>query len=78
MKKLLVALGMIPSPYLKRNGVDTSELKVPRKDEMPSKEVMLKRLEYYFGYEEFASPAKLAVPFIIFLVFLIPVLVHYK
>lgn len=60
-----------PKSFLKKYGVDTSELTI-NLDSLPSREVMLSRLEYYMEYEEFGSPAKLAVPFVVFLVFLIP------
>jgi len=60
-----------PKQFLAKYGVDVSALHIPKDFEVPPREVLEERFQKYFGYDEFAT-AKYAIPFIVFLIFLIP------
>lgn len=51
--------------------MDVSALHIPKNFEVPPREVLEERFQKYFGYDEFGT-AKYAVPFVVFLIFLVP------
>lgn len=61
-----------PKQFLVKYGVDVSALNLPENFEVPPKEVLEKRFQQYFGHDEFGAPAMYTIPFVVFLVFLIP------
>ncbi len=60
-----------PKQFLANHGVDVSALNIPKDFEVPPREVLEERFQKYFVYDEFAT-AMYAIPFIVFLIFLIP------
>lgn len=65
-----------PKQFLSKYGVDVSALNIPDNFEVPPREVLEERFQQYFGYDEFGAPAMYAIPFVVFLVFLVPQFAH--
>jgi len=64
-----------PKQFLSNYGVDVSALHIPDNFEMPPREVLEQRFQEYFGYDEFSN-TKHALVFVVFLIFLIPVVAN--
>ncbi len=60
-----------PKSFLSKYGVDVNELNIPKDFKVPDRKVLEERFQQYFGYDEFAT-AKYAIPFVVFLIFLVP------
>lgn len=69
---LLSSFKKDPIAFFKNYGIDTSELILPKDFELPPHEELVKRMNHYFGDDDFCKPAAImsAAGFVIFVVFL--------
>jgi hypothetical protein len=70
-KDILDEFSKDPKQFLANNGIDVSELNIPKDFKVPPREVLEERFQKYFDYDEFSN-TKHALVFIVFLIFLIP------
>lgn len=71
-EKLVKSFQADPIKFFKTYGIDTSELHLPKDIDLPPYEVLIKRMDVYFGEDDFSKPAALmeAAGFIVFVAFL--------